>query len=447
MYVVLSGDAGPRGADVWGQHSEHFVQLFGWFENPRGNVFLAMEYVPYGDLAGYIKWTPGARRESREVTKQLLAGLSVLHSCHICHRDLKPLVGMLQLRAVFQTWCLQLSRVECPSRITRPDQGQARGLRQLQVHRRNRPAHAHRHRTLHGSGAARIAPGALPPGQRLHKCRGHVGTGFIVHELLTGRTPFLETPVEMMSSGYPTVATAEWPIDMRLLLQFCDGDINLPLEPLQAIEAPPNVLLFLYRLVVPDPRNRATAAQALLHPWITGQPHVPSHESSPHMDHVQMVHGGSSLSLHDRALAQRVHSPPYIPLGQPSWVRGVPAGSVAGLPPGGQLATASREGSVRGQPSTYVAVSPTTADIDRMIASHPPFPYVESPFGIPPPPEITARAGDGETESGSRPPRLSRPFFSEMGDTTRVDMNQMTGRNPDWMIRQFFTEADWDKLG
>lgn len=105
MYVVLSGDAGPRGADGWGQHPEHFVQLFGWFENPRGNVFLAMEYVRYGDLAGYIKAIPGAQRESREMTKQLLAGLSVLHSCHICHRDLKPQVGMLQLRAVFQMRC------------------------------------------------------------------------------------------------------------------------------------------------------------------------------------------------------------------------------------------------------------------------------------------------------------------------------------------------------
>lgn len=228
----------------------------------------------------------------------------------------------------------------------------------------------------------------------------------------------------MMSSGYPTVATGEWPIDMRLLLQFCDGHINLPLEPLQAIEAPPNVLLFLSRLVVPDPRNRATAAQALLHPWITGLPHVPSHEPSPHIDHPQMVHGGSSLSLRDRGLAHRVHAPPYIPLGQPS-----------------------REGSVRGQRGMYVAVSPTAADVDRMIASHPPFPYVESPFGIAPPPEITARAADDETESWSRLPRLSRPFFSEMGDTTGLDMNQMTSRNPDWMIRQFFTEADWDKLG
>lgn len=59
-----------------------------------------MEYVPHGDLAQYIKTTPNAQRDSREVTKQLLAGLSVLHSRHICHRDLKPQVGVLEPRAV-----------------------------------------------------------------------------------------------------------------------------------------------------------------------------------------------------------------------------------------------------------------------------------------------------------------------------------------------------------
>lgn len=65
--------------------------------------------------------------------------------------------------------------------------------------------------------------------------------GFIV---LTGRTPFLETPVETISSGSPTVTTGQWAIDMRLLLQFCDGSINLPLEPLEAIEASLSSFLF-----------------------------------------------------------------------------------------------------------------------------------------------------------------------------------------------------------
>lgn len=90
MYVHCCGEAG--GVLMRDKHEELFVILFGWFEDPRGTVFLAMEYVPHGDLAAYIQATPAAQRDARGVTEQLLMGLSVLHSLHICHRDLKPQV-------------------------------------------------------------------------------------------------------------------------------------------------------------------------------------------------------------------------------------------------------------------------------------------------------------------------------------------------------------------
>lgn len=97
--------------------------------------------------------------------------------------------------------------------------------------------------------------------------------GFIVHELLTGVTPFLETPVDTVSSGYPTYETGQTTTDMRLLMQFCDGHAVLPLEMLQAVDAPTPAVGFIRSLVVADPRSRATATQALLDPWITGVPH------------------------------------------------------------------------------------------------------------------------------------------------------------------------------
>lgn len=93
--------------------------------------------------------------------------------------------------------------------------------------------------------------------------------GFIVHELLTGQTPFLETPVDSLSSGYPTVDTGAASIDMRLMLQFCDGNSDLPRELLR--DSDPAAVSFIATLVVPDPRARASAAQAMLHPWIIGR--------------------------------------------------------------------------------------------------------------------------------------------------------------------------------
>lgn len=104
--------------------------------------------------------------------------------------------------------------------------------------------------------------------------------GLIVHELLTGHTPFLETPpVDTLSSGYPTALTEDVTIDMRLMLQFCDGNVELPRELLH--DKDPAAVSFIESLVVPDPVKRSSAALALLHPWITGGPTKTMPETKP----------------------------------------------------------------------------------------------------------------------------------------------------------------------
>lgn len=74
------------------QRQDLFVQFLGWYEN-ADCVFIAMEYIAYGDLSHYIK-KPGPRSTSniREITRQLLEGLATLHEMNISHRDLKPQV-------------------------------------------------------------------------------------------------------------------------------------------------------------------------------------------------------------------------------------------------------------------------------------------------------------------------------------------------------------------
>lgn len=68
-----------------------FVEFLGWYENTR-DIFLAMEYIEYGDLSEYMKERETAQAEAREVTRQILEGLKILHGEGICHRDLKPQV-------------------------------------------------------------------------------------------------------------------------------------------------------------------------------------------------------------------------------------------------------------------------------------------------------------------------------------------------------------------
>ncbi|OAP57702.1 hypothetical protein AYL99_08440 [Fonsecaea erecta] len=65
-----------------------FVTLHGWYEDDDC-VFLAMEYLPHGDLTDYI--ARGITEDgARTICEQLLEGLGFMHGIGFTHRDLKP---------------------------------------------------------------------------------------------------------------------------------------------------------------------------------------------------------------------------------------------------------------------------------------------------------------------------------------------------------------------
>ena len=70
-----------------------FVDFFGWFKN-GSDVFLAMEYIPLGDLEKNVKVHSGRipEIEARDITEQILSGLEIMHAESFAHRDLKPQV-------------------------------------------------------------------------------------------------------------------------------------------------------------------------------------------------------------------------------------------------------------------------------------------------------------------------------------------------------------------
>lgn len=70
------------------------MRFFGWYEDGAGDfIYIAMEYVEHGDLGKYLKdFGSGAKVYAKDITRQLLEGLVVLHKRQICHRDLKPQV-------------------------------------------------------------------------------------------------------------------------------------------------------------------------------------------------------------------------------------------------------------------------------------------------------------------------------------------------------------------
>lgn len=79
------------------QFDHLFVKFHGWYEDVD-NTFIVMEYVEHGDLSQYVQRSrQGASAlrslmEVKEITRQILEGLEVLHSKRIYHRDLKPQV-------------------------------------------------------------------------------------------------------------------------------------------------------------------------------------------------------------------------------------------------------------------------------------------------------------------------------------------------------------------
>jgi serine/threonine protein kinase len=76
-----------------------FVKSFGWYEGPERprpeHLFIAMEYLELGDLKMYLNKNPALpEHEAREITFQILDGLSLMHGNRFTHRDLKPNVRL-----------------------------------------------------------------------------------------------------------------------------------------------------------------------------------------------------------------------------------------------------------------------------------------------------------------------------------------------------------------
>jgi serine/threonine protein kinase len=70
------------------QREEVFVEFFGWFDN-SSDIILSMEYFELGDLQKHItEYIP--EDEVKDITKDILRGLRIMHGENFAHRDLKP---------------------------------------------------------------------------------------------------------------------------------------------------------------------------------------------------------------------------------------------------------------------------------------------------------------------------------------------------------------------
>lgn len=91
--------------------------------------------------------------------------------------------------------------------------------------------------------------------------------GCIVHQLLTTQIPFLEIDNEDDDmTGLDTFCEI---VDMTSLHEYCHGGKEFSSEILVASQAPQGGIELVQSLLVAKPSARATAASALLCPWVT----------------------------------------------------------------------------------------------------------------------------------------------------------------------------------
>ena len=73
------------------RYSQYFVRTLGWYEK-KEYVYIAMEYLPAGDLKAYLNDNTLSEDECRQIIFQVLKGLEEMHNERYAHRDVKPQV-------------------------------------------------------------------------------------------------------------------------------------------------------------------------------------------------------------------------------------------------------------------------------------------------------------------------------------------------------------------
>jgi len=70
------------------EYVHRFVEFYSWYEN-ESNIYLAMEFIPYGDLESCIH-VGLKEHDTRQIAYQVLDGIRIMHRLDLIHRDIKP---------------------------------------------------------------------------------------------------------------------------------------------------------------------------------------------------------------------------------------------------------------------------------------------------------------------------------------------------------------------
>ncbi|KAG0643271.1 kinase-like domain-containing protein, partial [Tuber brumale] len=204
-----------------------FVEFLGWFEEPE-TLYIAMEYLEEGDLTKHIG-TPLPQETVRSISKQILEGLEVMHQQGIAHRDLKP--ANIFVVSMSPVW-VKLGDFGISKRILAQDTTTLHTQVSTQVY-----------------GAPEVL--GLDSNSETSDYTNSVDIwsfGCVVYELLAGRRLFV-------SEGQVS--------------RFYFGKWPFPEDELKGLSPPTDDvgISLLKCMLAIQPKDRPTAASALMHAW------------------------------------------------------------------------------------------------------------------------------------------------------------------------------------
>ncbi|PTB35372.1 hypothetical protein M441DRAFT_32033 [Trichoderma asperellum CBS 433.97] len=225
------------------RYSKCFVKFLGWYDDPS-SLYIAMEYFPLGDLQKYMD-KPGLidEADAREISFQVLEGLSYMHREGFAHRDIKPDNVLIRSLPPKSKWWVKISdfgiskRVEGSMKVVSSIKGTIPYMApELLFHE----------------------PGSSNPID--HQAADMWALGEMAYRLLT--------------------KTAVFPTHNALLNYLVKTNL-FPTEKLNKKNASLDAASFIRSLMEPHPDKRLTSEKAMEHAWVATLKDHWAHVSKP----------------------------------------------------------------------------------------------------------------------------------------------------------------------
>lgn len=232
----------------------NIVGFYGTYLEPVSmsslTTFLVLEKINGGELFNRIVRKGKLRQnETKEITKQLLNGLSYLHSLDIVHRDLKPENILLSVvpTSLNQRHNEPWDEGEWSVEVKIADFGLAKFIGEFQFTS-----------TLCGTPAY-VAPEILVNSQqrKYNKSVDMWSVGVLLYVCLCGFPPFSE------ELGPPSMRQQILQAKFAFYSPYWDEIDDIVLD-------------MISRLLAAQPADRITVEQAMMHPWLQSNPSVQS---------------------------------------------------------------------------------------------------------------------------------------------------------------------------